>query len=553
MAPIYIGEQDPAHEGQDPGNSSNPSTAKGTQDGNSSEINSIGLPNSAVPLLIQEGFPTGTIVYLDIETSGAQSQPELDYIMAWCSAVSDVGYVPGIYCLSSAYPSIATVEPSVPFWIANPSNPSPGGTPFPTMDPSGSGVATAIAWQYESAPTYTIAISGGSLQVDLDVVKSSQSVQTDTTPPTVTISSPTSEQTFTALPVAVSGTANDSGSPSTGVSLVQVQVNSTGGTWVAATGTTSWSASVALTSGANTIYVRSQDGAGNYSTVASVNVTYNPPDSTPPTVTISSPTSGQTFTTSPVAVSGTANDPGSPSSGVSLVQVQVNGTGGTWVAATGTTSWSTSVALASGANTIYVRSQDGAGNYSTVASVNVTYTPASKAIISLSGDLAFGAVAVGSAVQNLLTIRNSGTATLNVTSLNCPSGFSGSWSGSISPGSFNYVLLTFQPTLPASYSGAINVTSDAGSGANTISVSGTGTSTDTVHNPPITVGAKVQPGNALVMTWPTNAIGFQLEYATNLGPSAIWTPVGSAVTVVNGQNVLTNPATGHGMFFRLRQ
>ena len=102
MAPIYIGEQDLAHKSQDPGNSSNPSTAKDAADGNSSETNYIGLANSAVPLLKQEGFPVGTTVYLDIETSGAQSQPELDYISAWCSAVSAAGYISGIYCLTSA-------------------------------------------------------------------------------------------------------------------------------------------------------------------------------------------------------------------------------------------------------------------------------------------------------------------------------------------------------------------------------------------------------------------------------------------------------------------
>lgn len=182
VAPIYIGEQDPAHQNQDPGNSSNPSAAKGTADGNSAETNSIGLPNSAVPLLIQEGFPIGTTVYLDIETSGAQSQPELDYISAWCSAVSAAGYVPGIYCLASAFPSIASVEPNVPFWIANPINPNPGGTPFPTMAPSGSGVPNATAWQYQTAPGYTIAIPtsilpSGALQVDLDVVKSTEPPQ----------------------------------------------------------------------------------------------------------------------------------------------------------------------------------------------------------------------------------------------------------------------------------------------------------------------------------------------------------------------------------------
>jgi hypothetical protein len=182
VAPIYIGEQDPAHESQDPGNSSNPSTAKGAADGNSSETNYLGLANSAVPLLMQEGFPVGTTVYLDIETSGAQSQPELDYISAWCSAVGAAGYIPGIYCLTSAFASIATVEPNAPFWIANPTDPSPAGTPFPTMDPSSSGVPNATAWQYETAPGYTIAIPtsilpSGALQVDLDVVKSSQPSQ----------------------------------------------------------------------------------------------------------------------------------------------------------------------------------------------------------------------------------------------------------------------------------------------------------------------------------------------------------------------------------------
>jgi hypothetical protein len=114
------------------------------------------------------------------------------------------------------------------------------------------------------------------------------------------------------------------------------------------------------------------------------------------------------------------------------------------------------------------------------------------------------------------------------------------------------VLIAFQPTLPASYRGAIVVNSDAGSGANTIAVSGNGTSTDP-HNPNIAIGVKMQPGNAVVMTWPTNAVGFQLESTTNLGPSPIWTPVGTAATIVNGQNVLTNPLTVPGTFFRLHQ
>ena len=111
----------------------------------------------------------------------------------------------------------------------------------------------------------------------------------DTIPPTWSISSPTNGQIFTVSTIAVSGTANDPGSPSTGVILVEAQVNGTGGTWQPASGTTNWSASVSLSSGANTIYVLSQDGAGNYSTVASVNVTYNPPDTQGPALAITSP------------------------------------------------------------------------------------------------------------------------------------------------------------------------------------------------------------------------------------------------------------------------
>ncbi len=100
----------------------------------------------------------------------------------------------------------------------------------------------------------------------------------------------------------------------------------------------------------------------------------DPIDTTSPTVAISSPTAGQTFTTSPITVNGTASDPGTPSSGVALVEVRVNG--GSWQTATGTASWSRSgVALSSGSNTIQARSKDNAGNYSSIASVTVTYDP----------------------------------------------------------------------------------------------------------------------------------------------------------------------------------
>jgi hypothetical protein len=195
----------------------------------------------------------------------------------------------------------------------------------------------------------------------------------DTTLPTVAISSPTAGQVFTTLPITVSGTATDPGSPSSGVTLVEVRVNA--GSWQTATGTTSWSKTgLTLSSGSNTIEARSKDTAGNYSALTSVSVTYNPPDTTAPTVAIASPTAGQVSTASPITVSGTATDPGNPSSGVALVEARVNA--GSWQTATGATTWNkTGLTLSSGSNTIEARSKDTAGNYSAIASVSVTYNP----------------------------------------------------------------------------------------------------------------------------------------------------------------------------------
>ena len=57
----------------------------------------------------------------------------------------------------------------------------------------------------------------------------------------------------------------------------------------------------------------------------------------------------------------------------------------------------------------------------------------------------------------------------------------------------------------------------------------------------------------VILSWPTNAIGFTLQSTTNLGSSAIWTTNSPAPVVVNGQNTVTNPISGTQQFFRLSQ
>lgn len=109
--------------------------------------------------------------------------------------------------------------------------------------------------------------------------------------------------------------------------------------------------------------------------------------------------------------------------------------------------------------------------------VNVS-SPTTR-IIRLAGDLAFGNVTVGGTATRTLTIYNDGNATLNVSGIAYPSGFSGAWSGSIAPGGSKAVSVTFAPSSATTYGGTITVSSDKTSGGNTISCSGAGASSGT--------------------------------------------------------------------------
>jgi len=97
-------------------------------------------------------------------------------------------------------------------------------------------------------------------------------------------------------------------------------------------------------------------------------------------------------------------------------------------------------------------------------------------IINLSGTLSYGNVIVGSTLTKTLTISNSGTSSLTISSITLPTGYSGQYSGVINAGQSVNVVITFSPTSATSYNGNLTVVSNAGSGVSTISVSGAGTS-----------------------------------------------------------------------------
>jgi hypothetical protein len=111
----------------------------------------------------------------------------------------------------------------------------------------------------------------------------------------------------------------------------------------------------------------------------------------------------------------------------------------------------------------------------TVFPVSGTGTGATK-IVSLSGLLVFGGCQTGHTITSALTITNDGNTTLTVSSVTLPSGFAGSFSGTIAAGAKQNVLITFSPTAALAYAGSLRVISDATSGTAVITVSGTGVS-----------------------------------------------------------------------------
>jgi uncharacterized repeat protein (TIGR03803 family) len=71
-----------------------------------------------------------------------------------------------------------------------------------------------------------------------------------------------------------------------------------------------------------------------------------------------------------------------------------------------------------------------------------------------------------------------------------------------------------------------------------------------INPPQLTV---TQSAPHLILTWPTNAIGFALQSTTNLVSPQIWTAVSTVPVVANGRNAVTNRMSSAQEFFRLSQ
>jgi hypothetical protein len=115
----------------------------------------------------REGFPEGSVVFLDVEEGGRFSDGYHAYLRSWAESLAKEKLRPGIYCSGIAVgegegSTIISADDirahigvaDVVYWVYNDAcPPSPGcNRPQNPPTPSGSGVAYASVWQYVRSP-----------------------------------------------------------------------------------------------------------------------------------------------------------------------------------------------------------------------------------------------------------------------------------------------------------------------------------------------------------------------------------------------------------------
>jgi hypothetical protein len=359
-------------------------------------------------------------------------------------------------------------------------------------------------------------------------------VQVPAPPPTITITSPADTTYTNNATVQVTGQA--------GGSAVSVTVNGQA-TPLGPGG--AFSAQVALSQGVNSIVAVVSDAAGNQAS-ATVAVIL---DTTPPTVTLTSPQNGAITNQQQVAVSGTAAD------NYSVASVTV---GGQAVALTGN-QFSTVVQLTAGANSIAVSATDLAGNTQT-ATVTVTQYSVPVVSIQTPADLSYvnaTTVTVGGTATNATSISVNGVAALLsgtaftaggvplVEGGNTLTATATDGQGHVGTASIN-VVRDLTPPHVAIYTPSAGATIAASS----VTVSGlvndivagtvnTSNATVTVNGIPATVanrsfivpGVPLQPGSNTVTAVAIDAAGNQAQATVTLRQL---TPAGPRIATVSG-------------------
>jgi hypothetical protein len=114
-----------------------------------------------------EGFPAGTIIFLDIEEGGRLPATYHSYLRVWFEELTRAGYRLGVYCSGipvkeeegvsiTSSDDIRSNAPSrdIVFWVYNDACPPSPGCAFPRDPPSSAacGIPNAAVWQFAQSP-----------------------------------------------------------------------------------------------------------------------------------------------------------------------------------------------------------------------------------------------------------------------------------------------------------------------------------------------------------------------------------------------------------------
>ncbi len=371
---------------------------------------------------------------------------------------------------------------------------------------------------------------------EVTAIAQHHSINPDATSPTVTITAPTSNSTY----ATGQSTLNIAGTASDNVAVTAVSWSNSRGGSGACSGTSSWSKTgITLSSGQNVITVTARDAAGNTRT-DSLTVTYTPPDTTRPSISITAPTSNSTYATgqSTLNIAGTASD------NVAVTAVSWSNSRGGSGACSGTSSWSkTGITLSSGQNVITVTARDAAGNTRT-DSLTVTYTPpdTTRPSISITAPTSNSTYATGQSTLNIAGTASDNVAVTAVSWSNSRGG-SGACSGTSSWSKTGITLSSGQ--------NVITVTArDAAGNTRTDSLTVTYTPPDTTR-PSISITAPTsnstyatgQSTLNIAGTASDNVAVTAVSWSNSRGGSGAcsgtssWSKTG--ITLSSGQNVIT--------------
>lgn len=202
----------------------------------------------------------------------------------------------------------------------------------------------------------------------------------DSTSPVVTIDSHKNNQTVATSAILLAGTVTDLGQGGSGISSVTVNGARANGDTAAGSATANWSQTVALNPGPNVISVVARDNSPNQNDAArSITIIYDPTDTTPPDIEVTSHRNGQTVSTATIVLAGTATDAGFGDNGIADVSVNSQSATGGTAAGAAVAMWSRTLTLSLGPNLLSIVARDNSPNKNSAAlTITIIYEPVDR-------------------------------------------------------------------------------------------------------------------------------------------------------------------------------